>query len=172
MIKDTAKKLLPCVNDPKHNEALTQYANERIDSLTRNLYRETDHCKIHILQGAIIELQRLLTLREEAQQIEQELRESNKDSKSTLSKSELPSPKKVITQLEDSVWTLSYRFSSQPKDDDNDEDCFFTIPTIIQTKETVVYAAVASLCRGKNHSVDLLEPVSYTHLTLPTILLV
>ena len=44
MIKDTAKKLLPCVNDPKHNEALTQYANERIDSLTRNLYRETDHC--------------------------------------------------------------------------------------------------------------------------------
>ena len=68
MIKDTAKKLLPCVNDPKHNEALNQYANERIDSLTRNLYRETDPCKIHILQGAIIELQRLLTLREEAQQ--------------------------------------------------------------------------------------------------------
>ena len=68
MIKDTAKKLLPCVNDPKHNEALNQYANERIDSLTRNMYRETDHCKIHILQGAIIELQRLLTLREEAQQ--------------------------------------------------------------------------------------------------------
>ena len=54
MIKDTAKKLLPCVNDPKHNEALIQYANERIDSLTKNLYRETDHCKIHILQGSII----------------------------------------------------------------------------------------------------------------------
>jgi len=68
MIKDTAKKLLPCVNDPKHSEALIQYAKERIDSQTKNLYRETDHCKIHILQGSIIELQRLLTLREEAQQ--------------------------------------------------------------------------------------------------------
>jgi len=68
MIKDTAKKILPCVNDPKHNEALIQYAKDRIDSQTKNLYRETDHCKIHILQGSIIELQRLLTLREEAQQ--------------------------------------------------------------------------------------------------------
>ena len=68
MIKETARKLLPCVNDPKHLEALVQYANDRIDSHTKNLYREIDPCKIHTLQGSIRELQRLLTIREEAQQ--------------------------------------------------------------------------------------------------------
>ena len=37
MIKETAKKLLPCVNDPKHLEALSQYVKDRIDSQTKNL---------------------------------------------------------------------------------------------------------------------------------------
>ena len=66
MIKETAKKLLPCVNDPKHLEALSQYVKDRIESQTKNLYRETDYCKIHMLQGSIQELQRFLTIREEA----------------------------------------------------------------------------------------------------------
>ena len=65
MIKETAKKLLPCLNDPKHLEALSQYVKDRIDSQTKNLYREVDHCKIHMLQGSIQELQRFLTIREE-----------------------------------------------------------------------------------------------------------
>ena len=66
MIKETAKKLLPCVNDPKHLEALKQYAQERINSQVTNLIRETELCKIHNLQGSIIELQRFMTIREEA----------------------------------------------------------------------------------------------------------
>ena len=66
MKADIAKKLLPCVNDPKHNDALIQYAQERIDNQMQNLCRETDHCKIHVLQGSIQELQRFMTIREEA----------------------------------------------------------------------------------------------------------
>ncbi len=66
MIKENAKKLLPCLNDPKHLDALKVYAKERIESQTLNLIRETDHCKIHSLQGSIQELQRFMTIREEA----------------------------------------------------------------------------------------------------------
>lgn len=74
-------------------------------------------------------LERARALREEAQQIEQQLRKSNKDTKLTSTQeSERPSPKKIVTKLEDSVWTLSYRFSSQPKDDDKENDNDLILP--------------------------------------------
>jgi|TARA_R100001460_G_scaffold26165_3_gene52857 hypothetical protein len=68
MIRETARKLLPCVNDPKHIDALHKYAQDRIDAHVLNLIRETDHRKINYLQGCIQELQRFMTIREEANQ--------------------------------------------------------------------------------------------------------
>lgn len=69
-------------------------------------------------------LEKARMLREEAQLLEQELRrEQTVKSASTSDFSPtVNSPPKIVTRLEDSVWTLSYRFSSQPKNDNNDDD--------------------------------------------------
>jgi hypothetical protein len=63
-------------------------------------------------------LERARLLREEAKILEEQLRKEPK--RAAESSSPAYSPPKVVTRLEDSVWTLSYRFSGQPKSDDDD----------------------------------------------------
>jgi hypothetical protein len=66
-------------------------------------------------------LEKAKNLRKEAGLLEQKLRETNAATATSkaidTSKTNIPTK---VTKLEDSVWTLSYRFSSQPKDDDDD----------------------------------------------------
>lgn len=63
-------------------------------------------------------LERARKLREEASNLEQELAPSRKKSESSAKPVTSSS---VITNLQDSSWTLTYRFSSQPKDDENEK---------------------------------------------------
>ena len=61
-------------------------------------------------------LEKARKLREEAEELERKLRENPKASRNAASENQ-PTVKRP-TKLEDSVWTFSYRFSSQPKDED------------------------------------------------------
>eukprot|EP00980_Cylindrotheca_fusiformis_P001726 scaffold397_cov111-Cylindrotheca_fusiformis.AAC.4 len=64
-------------------------------------------------------LERARKLRTEAGLLEEKLRETKPaSSKQDDFRQTIPTK---VTKLEDSVWKLSYRFSSQPKDDSNDE---------------------------------------------------
>jgi hypothetical protein len=66
-------------------------------------------------------LEKAKNLRKEAGLLEQKLRETKAATATSnaIDTSNTNIPTKV-TKLEDSVWKLSYRFSSQPKDDDED----------------------------------------------------
>jgi len=60
------KQIMPLVNTPEMYTLLKEYANQRIKILMGNLEVQKDHHKILELQGAIAELRRFNTLREEA----------------------------------------------------------------------------------------------------------
>jgi hypothetical protein len=62
-------------------------------------------------------LDRASKLRKEAELLQQQVSEKRL---STAASAPRAIPDSKITQLDDSVWTLSYRFSSQPKDEDDD----------------------------------------------------
>ena len=65
-------------------------------------------------------LEKARLLREEASQLEDKLRETAPARIVEDAASTSVAPLK-ITNLSESLWTLSYRFSSQPKDDDDDD---------------------------------------------------
>jgi hypothetical protein len=85
--------------------ALTRRAN--VNALAASTTKEDENKKL---------LEKARSLREEASQLEQELRDSPQTAKASAS---VVAPPPKITKLPDSLWTFSYRFSSQPKDDDN-----------------------------------------------------
>lgn len=65
-------------------------------------------------------LEKAKNLRKEAQLLEETLSRTNPSRKQSTQEEQQPLSKTVkVTKLEDSYWTVSYRFSSQPKDDDN-----------------------------------------------------
>lgn len=65
-------------------------------------------------------LDRAKQLREEALNLEEQVKGDRKKSPQESSESpQVPIP--IVTDLKDSTWTVSYRFSSQPKDDDDDD---------------------------------------------------
>lgn len=57
--------LLPLVNDQHQFQALQEYADGRVASLLQQLSTERDMDSVVKLQGAIAELRRFSTLREE-----------------------------------------------------------------------------------------------------------
>ena len=65
MIKEVAKQLLPIVNVKKNTDALEVYMNHRIDELHKLLEQHEDMYNITKAQGAIQEVRRLKTLRDE-----------------------------------------------------------------------------------------------------------
>ena len=66
-------------------------------------------------------LEKAKSLRKEAQLLEETLLRNNPSRKQSTQEEQQPLSKIVkVTKLEDSYWTVSYRFSSQPKDDDDD----------------------------------------------------
>ncbi|KAL3944268.1 MAG: hypothetical protein SGBAC_001662 [Bacillariaceae sp.] len=62
-------------------------------------------------------LEKAKKLREEAEQLEQKLREDPQASRNKATEKDI-TVKTLQTKLEESIWTFSYRFSSQPKDED------------------------------------------------------
>jgi hypothetical protein len=66
-------------------------------------------------------LEKARKLRQEAQQMEQKLR-ATKPGPSSEDPTRSPTPVAKVTRLEDSLWTVSYRFSSQPKKEDNNDE--------------------------------------------------
>ena len=67
-------------------------------------------------------LEKAKNLRKEAQLLEETLVRTN-PSRNQSTQEEQPLSKIVkVTKLEDSYWTVSYRFSSQPKDDDDNDN--------------------------------------------------
>jgi hypothetical protein len=64
-------------------------------------------------------LEKTCLLREEASQLELELQDSPQKAKAPAP---VVAPPPKITKLLDLLWICSYRFSSQPKDDDDDKD--------------------------------------------------
>ena len=65
MIKEVAKQLLPIVNVKKNTDALEVYMNHRIAELHKLLEQHEDMYNITKAQGAIQEVRRLKTLRDE-----------------------------------------------------------------------------------------------------------
>ena len=65
MIKEVAKQLLPIINVKKNTDALEVYMNHRIDELHKLLEQHEDMYNITRAQGAIQEIRRLKTLRDE-----------------------------------------------------------------------------------------------------------
>lgn len=65
MKKEEYRDLLPLVNDHDHYERLKAYADHRINVLRGILENQKDPTKIYELQGAIAELRRVVTLRDE-----------------------------------------------------------------------------------------------------------
>jgi|TARA_R110000803_G_scaffold148179_1_gene213607 hypothetical protein len=65
MIHDVAKKLLPLVNVKKNTDALEIYMDYRIDELRKLLEQHEDIYNITKAQGAIQEIRRLKSLRDE-----------------------------------------------------------------------------------------------------------
>jgi len=65
VIKEVAKQLLPIVNVKKNTDALEVYMNHRIDELHKLLEQHEDIYNINKAQGAIQEVRRLKTLRDE-----------------------------------------------------------------------------------------------------------
>lgn len=65
MTRDDYRKLLPLVNDHDQFGLLRAYANARIEVLRTFLENQKDIDKIRETQGAIAELRRFATLRDE-----------------------------------------------------------------------------------------------------------
>jgi hypothetical protein len=65
MILETAKKLLPYINQEALHDALTSYVDERVSSLHKQLEVTTDYETTRYYQGCINELQRLSRLRQD-----------------------------------------------------------------------------------------------------------
>ena len=65
MTPDIAKKLLPLVNVKSNLDALEIYMESRITDMHRNMEQGDDMKAMYQAQGAIKELRRLRTLRDE-----------------------------------------------------------------------------------------------------------
>jgi len=65
MTPEVAKKLLPLVNVKRNLDALEMYMESRITDMHRNMEQGEDMKAIYQAQGAIKELRRLRTLRDE-----------------------------------------------------------------------------------------------------------
>jgi hypothetical protein len=65
MTKEEFRNLLPLVNDHDQFKRLNSYAEYRINVLRGILENQKDPTKIYELQGAIAELRRVSTLRDE-----------------------------------------------------------------------------------------------------------
>ena len=65
MIKEVAKQLLPLVNVKKNTDILEAYMEYRVSELHKLLEQHEDIYKINKAQGAIQEIRRLKTLRDE-----------------------------------------------------------------------------------------------------------
>jgi len=66
MEKVLAKTILPLVNDIEKYVILQEYINNRIETMRSFLENTKDHDKILEVQGAIAELRRFQTLRDQA----------------------------------------------------------------------------------------------------------
>mgnify|MGYP003644327947 FL=1 len=66
MDKITAKEILPLVNNVDQYPLLQSYVSDRIETMRQYLENTKDHVKIMEIQGAIAELRRFQTLREQA----------------------------------------------------------------------------------------------------------
>jgi|TARA_B110000908_G_C9989877_1_gene329297 hypothetical protein len=66
MDKITAKEILPLVNNVDQYPLLQSYVSARIETMRQYLENTKDHVKIMEIQGAIAELRRFQTLREQA----------------------------------------------------------------------------------------------------------
>lgn len=65
MDRDTARLLLPLVNEREQLDRLIAYADARIEQHRNNLEKQKDRDRILELQGAIAELRRFVSLRDE-----------------------------------------------------------------------------------------------------------
>jgi hypothetical protein len=102
--------------------AFVVVASRRTHSSVGRLYSRPDDDGVDNNNAILLEKARVL--REEAASMENDLRSSGSASSSS-SDTSIPVPVVVVnTQLEDSIWTLSYRFSSQPitKDSSNNNN--------------------------------------------------
>lgn len=66
MDKELAKAILPLVNDQNLYPVLMGYIDNRIEVMRNYLETQKDHEKVLEIQGAIAELRRFKTLREQA----------------------------------------------------------------------------------------------------------
>jgi len=66
MEKVLAKKILPLVNDVEKYPLLQDYIENRIETMRNFLENTKDHTKLTEVQGAIAELRRFQTLRDQA----------------------------------------------------------------------------------------------------------
>tara|TARA_R100001510_G_C7579866_1_gene153262 strand:- start:357 stop:572 length:216 start_codon:yes stop_codon:yes gene_type:complete len=66
MEKALARSIIPLVNDVDHYPLLIQYVEARIEVLRTFLENTKEHEKIMEIQGAIAELRRFQTLRDQA----------------------------------------------------------------------------------------------------------
>ena len=66
MHRELAREVLPLVNDKDHHDILQKYVESRIEALHVFLETTTEHEKILVLQGAIHELRRFQTIRDQA----------------------------------------------------------------------------------------------------------
>jgi hypothetical protein len=66
MNKELARAVLPLANDPNTYPLLQQYVSSRIETMRGYLENTKDHTKLLEIQGAIAELRRFQTLREQA----------------------------------------------------------------------------------------------------------
>lgn len=64
MNRKVAEQLLPLVNDPYFQGSIEVYVGDRIESLHTSLENELDTARIFRLQGQIMELKQLLSLKE------------------------------------------------------------------------------------------------------------
>lgn len=66
MEKVLAKKILPLVNDVEKYPLLQEYIDNRVETMRNFLENTKEHDKVLEVQGAIAELRRFQTLRDQA----------------------------------------------------------------------------------------------------------
>jgi len=66
MEKAVARSLLPLVNDSEKYAIIQTYIENRIDTMRSFLENTKDHAKLMEVQGAVAELRRFQTLRDQA----------------------------------------------------------------------------------------------------------
>ena len=64
-MKQFYRSLLPLVNDKAQMDRLSSYADSRIETLRNQLEKQKDRDRVLEIQGAITELRRFSTLRDE-----------------------------------------------------------------------------------------------------------